>query len=82
MNKYFLKDNKHVVLHHNNYNKSIGKLKGMADELKKDYPSLTDDEIEVGVFGGDKRNGQPYVIAKIDTPTEEYNQVDNFYFFL
>lgn len=46
-----------VEINTNNYSASIASVNAMADVAKQDFPNLTDNDIDVVVFGGQHKKG-------------------------
>jgi len=69
-----------VVIHTNHYGHSWRHLSGLVAIAKKDFPALTDDDIEVIVLGGRNRYiwGIEFGISPTEHLPENYEAVEEF----
>jgi hypothetical protein len=70
--------NRRCFIHEDNYTRDLEKFEKLFQEAKKDFPSLTREDVKVFVFNGDTHKGQCGIdfTPPADTPIPvSYKQV-------
>lgn len=84
MKKVFVQNTGIAFVYASNYGKSVAKVNKLSTELKSDYPSLSDDDIEVDFFSGsDRLDHVIHVYARVgESAASGYQEVeDRSYFY-
>ena len=72
MEKIFVRNIKTAFVFKKHYGKSAEHVKELIEAIKTDHPFLTDGDINIEIFGGDRYAGIIYVSAVVEQPLDTY----------
>ncbi|CAH6978464.1 hypothetical protein VCHA53O466_140029 [Vibrio chagasii] len=82
MEKVFVSSISTVFLYARNYGNSMAKLIELTNQLKADYPELSDEDIKVEYFNGSgKLDRHIHIHALVESHNDSYFKVEDTNFF-
>ncbi len=80
--KYFVKGINKIFVFSSSYGRNLEYINSLANEIKSDYPELSDKDIEMDTFlNSDRFDRIAYVHAHVEEPKEDYTVIESTSYF-